>query len=309
MCRDYSKENVSYLTKLGRSETARNRLGIGEVRMADALAVGDEARVVGLQSRSELNGVVCTLACWDARLSRWKVRLPGLTKLLAIHTSNLQSIAGARPDSARPEIVSARAQGKRARIGFVVERDIAEGKVLVEFETTPGEQVWITESDAAVLPAAPEETVPTEFLYCAVLAREAQQQAGKRRAWLPADVLDVRVDPSGRLRFWVEWRASDGGRWFQASELRPASEADTSSHVETPAARSRKAADESKVSNSEDGKHSTGFASGGASTNVADTADGAEGRRAKRGRGDIEAEAATSSNKWSRNNKQACRMH
>eukprot|EP00966_Prymnesium_polylepis_P269350 6222730-Prymnesium_polylepis.1 len=133
--------------------------------MASAFSAGDEVRITALLSRQDLNGRTGTLTAWDAKLNRWKVRVEGLPKLLALHATNLQSpeVGGGANDAGPPEIVSAKVPGKRARIGYIVERRPAEGSVLVEFESAPKESAWVPEDAAPALPVAPEETVPTEY--------------------------------------------------------------------------------------------------------------------------------------------------
>ena len=68
---------------------------------------------------------------------------------------------------------------------------------------------------AEALPAAPEEVVPTEFLYCRVQARV---DGAKKHA--EADVVDIRVDPEGRLWFQVQPEAGGEPRWCDAGSLK-----------------------------------------------------------------------------------------
>ncbi|KAL1508745.1 hypothetical protein AB1Y20_004840 [Prymnesium parvum] len=326
-----------------------------------ALSEGSTARIVGLQTRDELNGRTASLESWDAKLSRWKVRVEGVKKLLALHPSNLQSIDEAAAGAAMPEIVSARVPGKRSRVGLIVERRVPEAEVRVEFEGAAKESAWLPEANALSLPPAPEEMVPTEFLYCPVLAREAVPAAGKRKAMVAAEVQDIRIDPSGRLRFWVQWSGQQGGRWALAAELRAAPEETTqASQPEPPAGKKKKAAaagseglqQEAGASTPAEGENksrSSAKAGGDASSSTCVRSEkagrkrpmtqpsgalalpeeedaatggaqevGSTGKSNKKrqkeadsspdagpSRGDMEAEAALSSNKWSRKNKQA----
>ena len=68
---------------------------------------------------------------------------------------------------------------------------------------------------AEALPEAPEEVVPTEFLYCRVQARV---DGAKKHA--EADVVDIRVDPEGRLWFQVQPEAGGEPRWCDAGSLK-----------------------------------------------------------------------------------------
>jgi hypothetical protein len=146
---------------------------------------GTAVRITGLVSRAELNGTCGTIHSWDTKLGRWKVRVEGQQKLMALHQQNLAAVETSSGVDML-DIVSVKLPGKRARVAHVAERR-ADGTMRVEFESVPRESVWVDAEAATPLPAADEEAVPTEFLYAAVLARETGE-AGKRKTFQTAEV-------------------------------------------------------------------------------------------------------------------------
>ena len=151
--------------------------------MSSEFSTGDTVHITGLVNMAELNGTSATVHSWDEQLKRFKVRVDGKKKLLALHPQNLTAaVAGGEMS----EIVSVKLPGKRARVAEVQERK-PDGTVRIEFESAPGQSEWVDADATTALPAAEDDVVPTEFLYSSVLAREVGAP-GKRRAFLPAEV-------------------------------------------------------------------------------------------------------------------------
>jgi len=73
------------------AEVARD--GVAEPRAAaHKKFIGREVRLVGLQSKPELNGVLGVCERFDERQGRYAIRLPGHEKPLALHGGNLELV-------------------------------------------------------------------------------------------------------------------------------------------------------------------------------------------------------------------------
>jgi len=79
--------------------------------------------------------------------------------------------------------------------------------------------MWVEAVDAEHLARAPEEAIPTEFLFCRVLAKDPYGVS--RGAKQVADVTDVRVDPQSKLRFQVRFVESEEEGWLKVDDLSP----------------------------------------------------------------------------------------
>ena len=212
--------------------------------MASPLARSQKVRIKDLTSRNDLNGSTATVVRWDGGLERWRVRTPD-GKCLALKRLNLEPIssdsdfespAASAPALAPPAPTAAPAaeemigslvtvKGGRSTVKLVIEASTCGTRLLVRAEGGSG-PVWIDASKATPLAAAPDETVPTEFLHCRVEARSAaaggRSSGGKQpRPFGPADVVAVRIDPAGRLRFQVLYPDGSHG-WLLHTDLKPA---------------------------------------------------------------------------------------
>lgn len=196
---------------------------------ATAFAPAQRVKLHGLTSRADLNDSEASIVRWDAKLGRWRVRTDS-GACLALKSLNIESLGDSDADfetSAPPRLPSASRTGPSSSVpatdgaarfepGDLVTVKAAGPKTVrlvlgvsdcgtrieIRAESVPSAQSkWVAAAKAEPLPEAPSEAVPTEFLFCRVQARDPHAvPAGGRAA---ADVVDVRIDPAGKLRFQV----------------------------------------------------------------------------------------------------------
>jgi hypothetical protein len=201
---------------------------------ASAFAPAQRVKLRGLASRADLNDTEARIVRWDAKLCRWRVRTAS-GACLALKPVNIEGLddeslddsdadfeasAPARgppaprtgPSGGAPasdgaarfeagELVTVNSSGPKT-VRLVLAVSDCGTQIEVRAESVPSAQPkWVLAAKAEPLPAAPAEAVPTDFLFCRVQARDPHAVPAGRRA--PADVVDVRMDPAGKLRFQV----------------------------------------------------------------------------------------------------------
>ena len=128
---------------------------------------GARVQLQNIVTQPELNGQYGELVSEASQEGRWKVRVDGREKKLALKPENLRVIEEEEEVAAAPEIVGVKCKGGADRVAVVLRQ---QGPQL-EVEYEDGEKAWVGAADAAPLVAAEDDTVPTEFLYCLVRAK------------------------------------------------------------------------------------------------------------------------------------------
>jgi len=203
--------------------------------MADSdagFAPAQRVKLGGLTARAELNGTEASIVRWDAKLSRWRVRTDE-GSCLALKAINLwppddsdadfEELPAPSQGSSEPshsstfqagDLVTVQGRGNKT-VRLVLAVSACGTKLDVRPAATPSAKPTRVEASAAApLPNAPENVIPTEFLYCRVKAKEAHSSAKAA-----ADVTDVRIDPLGKLRFQVRWVESEEVGWVNLDEM------------------------------------------------------------------------------------------
>ena len=137
-----------------------------------AFVAGARVQLQNIVTQPELNGQYGELVSEASQEGRWKVRVDGREKKLALKPENLRVIEEEEV-AAAPEIVGVKCKGGADRVAVV----LREQGPQLEVEYDDGETAWVCAADAAPLVAAEDDTVPTEFLYCRVRAKLPRSSA------------------------------------------------------------------------------------------------------------------------------------
>ena len=185
---------------------------------------GARVQLQNIVTQPELNGQYGELVSEASQEGRWKVRVDGREKKLALKPENLRVIEEEEEVAAAPEIVGVKCKGGADRVAVVLRQ---QGPQL-EVEYEDGEKAWVGAADAAPLVAAEDDTVPTEFLYCRVRAKVPRSSAYRE-----GSVEDIRLDPAGRPRLLVSFERLPSA-WLRLDQLR-AAEGEAVPMASTPA--------------------------------------------------------------------------
>ena len=189
--------------------------------MATELGAGVRARICGLTSRAELNGLTCTLIARDDKLGRWNVEAGEARKRLSLKPKNLELQAEAEEaeevdELVTDELVGVRRSGRGAEKAAVV-CDVRDRTALVRYLAPPHAEEWVQAKWVRVFPAADESALPTWLLPGgrALLATDAIDGGGE----VDAEIDGARSEPRGAL--WLRVRALGTARWVRQEALHP----------------------------------------------------------------------------------------
>lgn len=190
------------------------------------LVAGARVQLQNIVTQPELNGQYGEIVAEASQgEGRWKVRVDGREKKLALKPENLKVVE--EEVAAAPEIVGVKSKGGADRVAVVLRQ---QGPQL-EVEYEDGEKAWVGAADVAPLQAAEDDTVPTEFLYCRVSAKVPRSATPS--AYREGSVEDIRLDPDGRPRLLVSFERLPS-EWLRLDDLR-AAEGEAAPMESTPA--------------------------------------------------------------------------
>uniref|UniRef100_A0A7S0LH24 Uncharacterized protein n=1 Tax=Coccolithus braarudii TaxID=221442 RepID=A0A7S0LH24_9EUKA len=192
------------------------------------LVVKARVRIHSLATQPALNGQEGTLVKFDSAQNRWHVLIANRAKGLALRVSNLELVNKAATKLVNEaastgvsaalalvdELVRVRKSG-RPRVALVIAQD--SGRLQLCAERDASDSWWADEGDVMPLERAAEDTIPTDFLFCDVEARDTSRPRAKFER---ATVVDVRTDTSAKLRFRVRFDGSGEHRWLRLQDLR-----------------------------------------------------------------------------------------
>ena len=200
-----------------KSETGEGEEGDAKeewIRIPGQVVAGARVQLQNIVAQTELNGQYGELVAEASQgEGRWKVRVDGREKKLALKPENLKVVE--EEVAAAPEIVGVKRKGGADRVAVVLRQ---QGPQL-EVEYEDGEKAWVGAADVAPLEAAEDDTVPTEFLYCRVSAKVPR--SGSPSAYREGSVEDIRLDPAGRPRLLVSFERLPS-EWLRLDDLRAA---------------------------------------------------------------------------------------